>query len=401
MKRVTRGLLILAVVGLSAVSRVQAVPNLINYQGRLTDAVGQPQTGTPTLTFNIYTGQSGGSPVWGPQTFPGTPLVNGYFNVILGNDATSRSVATAFGQTGTAWLEIVVNGTALTPRQQILSAPYAVTAQNAEFADKASFTTVTKTASYTLLGTEDVVFVDGSSGAFTITLPSPVIPSSPRYGEKAITIKRTDSNMATALANPITILGTIDGASDWKLHTPNETYRIVRNGAEWKLLDHYARTPVCCSPDQPLTITATTTAPTKGAIVVDFIRWSRDGSYALTQIRYTQNGTGTPGSGEYMIALPQGLSIDTTRIPFLPALPVTPNNADWLGAGTVGNNLVPSVCNGIVRGGFYAVDATHLSFSGFLNTSNGCTWGSGSNSLAYARIDMGGWVRIPIAGWKD
>ena len=72
-----------------------AQPALLNYQGRLTDNLGQPlpSSGTNNLVFNIYTAATGGTLLWGPffctnGTGAGQasrPIVSsGRFNVILG-----------------------------------------------------------------------------------------------------------------------------------------------------------------------------------------------------------------------------------------------------------------------------------------------------------------------------
>jgi len=110
-----------------------SVPPLINYQGQLTDASGNPQTGTKKLEFNIYDASSGGNKVWGPQTFNGIPLIGGRFNVMLGStDAGGNALLSAFGA-NSRFLGIKVdNGTEITPRQQILSTPFAINAQNSE-----------------------------------------------------------------------------------------------------------------------------------------------------------------------------------------------------------------------------------------------------------------------------
>ncbi|MCK5355240.1 MAG: hypothetical protein KAJ63_08990 [Methyloprofundus sp.] len=110
----------------------QSVPPLINYQGMLTDSEGNPAVGTKRLTFNIYASAGATDPIWGPQIFTTVPLINGQFNVILGTtDTTGRSLVTAFDGSN-RYLGIAVdNGAEMTPRQQVLSAPYAIEAENA------------------------------------------------------------------------------------------------------------------------------------------------------------------------------------------------------------------------------------------------------------------------------
>ncbi len=107
-------------------AHTQAVPQLINYQGRLTDASGTGLSGTQTLQFNIYDDATAGNLIWGPQTFDNVPLVDGYFNVILGpTDTNGANISTAFDAPD-RYVEITHNGNKIAPRQQILSAPFAI-----------------------------------------------------------------------------------------------------------------------------------------------------------------------------------------------------------------------------------------------------------------------------------
>lgn len=118
-----------------------AVPGSINYQGSLTDNAGNPLTATVILGFKIYAAPTGGEALWGPQTFTGVAVVGGYFNVVLGpTDTTSRQITAALAGTSTAYLEISVDGAEVTPRQQILSAPYAVKSQ---YSDNATVSNAT------------------------------------------------------------------------------------------------------------------------------------------------------------------------------------------------------------------------------------------------------------------
>lgn len=128
-----------------ALAQAQNIPQYINYQGKLTDTNGKALAGTYTLEFNIYgsTSPTDVLPVWGPQVFDnGTqvghgakvPVVDGYFNVILGpKDASAlqRSLMDAFSGPS-RYLGIKVNsGQEISPRQQILTTPYAQQAAKA------------------------------------------------------------------------------------------------------------------------------------------------------------------------------------------------------------------------------------------------------------------------------
>ncbi len=113
----------------------------INYQGRLTDALGAPLTDGPyVIQFSLWTAASGGAtPVWGPYVLDGgvatghgplADLVGSRFNVIIGSqDTTSRSLTTAMTASTSAYLEIKVgNNAPISPRQIILAAPRALLA---------------------------------------------------------------------------------------------------------------------------------------------------------------------------------------------------------------------------------------------------------------------------------
>ena len=152
-KRSLVPILFLAVLGLSPTSYSQSVPTLINYQGQIQNPDGSPlPTADYELSFSIYDAAQGGTLIWGPQIFSGEsglgygpkiPVVQGYFNVTLGAlDTTNRSLATAFSFS-TRYLEIAVsNRPPITPRQQLLSAPYALRAGDADHANTAELAQV-------------------------------------------------------------------------------------------------------------------------------------------------------------------------------------------------------------------------------------------------------------------
>lgn len=136
----------LAILLMASTFAFAEVPQLINYQGVLTDAQGNPKLGTANLLFEIYDGVSSTNKLWGPQTFSSVPLINGMFNVILGStDANGSPIANAFS-TPNSYLQITDLGatasssddTIISPRQQVLSSPYALHAAKADTADIAS-----------------------------------------------------------------------------------------------------------------------------------------------------------------------------------------------------------------------------------------------------------------------
>lgn len=59
------------------------VPSLINYQGMLTDASGNPMNATVSIQFRIYGTATGGTALW--EETQSVTVLNGLFNVLLGS----------------------------------------------------------------------------------------------------------------------------------------------------------------------------------------------------------------------------------------------------------------------------------------------------------------------------
>jgi len=95
-----------------------AVSNSISYQGRLSSPSGSPLNGTYTMRFIVYDDAVAGSALSDSGNLS-VSVENGLFNVQLGVDQ-----ATFDGQA--LWLTIIIDGETLSPRQEILPAPYAL-----------------------------------------------------------------------------------------------------------------------------------------------------------------------------------------------------------------------------------------------------------------------------------
>jgi hypothetical protein len=109
----------------------------------LLDASGNPlPNGEYQLSFSIYDAATAGGLVWGPQVFDGSaspghgsriPVVNGYFNVILGPDDTNGvPITSAFNGTSRYFEIRVSSNPPISPRQRILSAPFALKAADTD-----------------------------------------------------------------------------------------------------------------------------------------------------------------------------------------------------------------------------------------------------------------------------
>ncbi|MBN2415026.1 hypothetical protein JXO52_04255 [bacterium] len=102
----------------------QDIPRQINYQGVLTDTQENPVNGQRNLTFRLYTQQTGGSAGWS-ETHTAVAVTDGFFCVLLGSQSP---IPAELFDNEYIYLETVVSGTALSPRQRLTSVAYAYAA---------------------------------------------------------------------------------------------------------------------------------------------------------------------------------------------------------------------------------------------------------------------------------
>ena len=115
----------------ASVVQASFAPKYINYQGTVInqDSKVPAKTEQHTITFAIYAKSSGGPPLW-VKKYPNVSIVKGVFNVFLGPFDEPEILF----KESTRFLEITLGDDAgpLSPRQQLLSAPYAFRADVAE-----------------------------------------------------------------------------------------------------------------------------------------------------------------------------------------------------------------------------------------------------------------------------
>jgi|GEM_PF-1721857 len=159
-----------------------ATPAIINYQGRLTNAAGDLQNGTFFGRFEIFSDLTAGTRLWPAAGDTGTTastsnvitltVTNGAFTVPLA-DTTFDADMTAFPTTlftsstndSTVFLQVSVSSASgftsaetLSPRQQVLSSPFALNAETLDGFDStqvgaASSAVVTNAAQNIIFGT--------------------------------------------------------------------------------------------------------------------------------------------------------------------------------------------------------------------------------------------------------
>jgi len=106
-----------------SVIAMAAIPQIIQYQGKLTDISGVGENDTLDMRFNLYDVETAGDSIW-TATVTDVPIVHGLFDVDLG------PIDLTFDQQ--YWLEIIVADNVLAPRIKLASSPYAFRAAVAD-----------------------------------------------------------------------------------------------------------------------------------------------------------------------------------------------------------------------------------------------------------------------------
>lgn len=121
----------LCLVALSLAASASAVPLNFSNQGRLFDAAGVAVDGPTDITFRLYNAATGGTELW-TETHTALDFDNGYYSVQLGDIA---ALDTANFDGNVSYMSLQVGTTAETvDRMALISVPYAIRAQDAEYA---------------------------------------------------------------------------------------------------------------------------------------------------------------------------------------------------------------------------------------------------------------------------
>ncbi len=109
---------------------VAQVPRTMNYQGKLTDSSGVAITGAHAIEFRLFDSETGGTALWS-ETHASVAVSHGLFDAILGS---TTPIDLPFDEQ--YWVELVVDGETMAPRQPLTSVPYA---NRSTFADTAVY----------------------------------------------------------------------------------------------------------------------------------------------------------------------------------------------------------------------------------------------------------------------
>jgi hypothetical protein len=127
------GLIVACALILAGFSPVRAaVPAQVSFQGYLTDGAGVPvPDGDYSMQFYLFDAATGGSQLWNPNAGEAqtVTVAGGIYQVQLG---AVQPLDSSVFDGGVAWLEVVIDGETLSPRQPITAAAYALKAGDAD-----------------------------------------------------------------------------------------------------------------------------------------------------------------------------------------------------------------------------------------------------------------------------
>jgi len=117
-------------VTLSFAAPLEASPTTLLQQGRILDGNGAPFSGVHGMSFSLFDAESGGTELWNEDH--AATLDSGFYSVTLGRFAPLDDLLFA---NGPLWLQLTVDGSVLSPRQEIMPVPLALRATTAEHLD--------------------------------------------------------------------------------------------------------------------------------------------------------------------------------------------------------------------------------------------------------------------------
>ena len=105
-----------------------AAPLAVPYNGFLTDSDGKAYQGNVPVIAELYEDFEGGVPAT-TCTYSSLKVDSGIVSFVMGDGCTPPVDSTLFAAEG-MWLSVTINGTTLEPRQEVLSVPYALSAED-------------------------------------------------------------------------------------------------------------------------------------------------------------------------------------------------------------------------------------------------------------------------------
>lgn len=105
-----------------AMSAMSEAPEMFRYQGRLVEGTTLVNATLP-MSFKLYDAEIGGLLLY--EDSASVPVVDGLYSTFIGDDTISGSLRDALDNPS-VYLELTINGETLSPRERIVSSPYAL-----------------------------------------------------------------------------------------------------------------------------------------------------------------------------------------------------------------------------------------------------------------------------------
>ena len=221
----------IAAFAMLTIEAVMAAPDLISYQGRLTDSTGvNVADSTYDIVLTIHTDSVGGSLLW--QESATVVTQDGLFSHLLGSVSTINQ--SLFQEYDRLFLGISVGGETPLPRIRLTSVPYAKTAGNLNVegtGDEVAIKTVASSHQLTIYGftgQPSITLKGGIIGDNAVVLPDSSISSAEILDEPGIVVEANAALIPLSTIS-MTDLATVD------ITIPNDGY-IVLHGKCYLLL---------------------------------------------------------------------------------------------------------------------------------------------------------------------
>jgi len=226
-----------------------------------------------------------------------------------------------------------------------------------------------KTADYTFAATDDLIKVNATGGAFTVTLPTAVGRSGKRFYTYQTTTTPNQVSFATTSSQ------TINGAaaSTYKSATINEVWGFESDGSNWLVIEHLIdSSPVSFTPTGSWVTNTTYTG-----------NWRREGRYMVVNVHIAL--AGAPTSATLTVNLPTSYTIDTAYL--------LSTGTDAMLEGTA-RLLDTGVADSVAQPRYSSTSAIKLIRYDGSAISEASPWTWGNTDLISIN------VKVPITGWN-
>lgn len=249
--------------------------------------------GTETLTNKTLTSPTINTPTVTSGSFA-TPDINGA-DINIGTASNSNRIVLPTDTTTN--LDLLTDTAGLIAYDSTLSKVVFNNGGGWNVLDVPSnLTVVTKTTTYTATTSDDVILVDSTSGAFTVTLYA----ASGNAGAKLTFIKiSSDTNAVTIDGNASE---TINGNTTTTVDTQYEKLTLVCDGTNWLVDERKSDTAYVSFTPTGAWSTNTTYAG----------KWRRLGDSMQIEVSVTTSGA--PDSANLTVNVPSGYTIDTAKV---------------------------------------------------------------------------------------